>query len=113
MNIDKIIKLIGKGGFSEVYLVNQNGCLVARKDINYNSLSKKEYENVIKEVELLKNLRDRSVVIYKDLYDDKKNNKLYIYMEYCENGDLFQKIKEHRNINIEFSMIVLYLYFRK
>lgn len=113
MNNDKIIKLIGKGGFSEVYLVNQKGYLVARKDINYNSLSKKEYETVIKEVELLKELRDRSVIIYKDLYDDKKNSKLYIYMEYCKNGDLFQKIKERRNINKEFTMSVLYLYIRK
>jgi len=34
--------------------------------------------------------------MYKEAFYEKKSNCLCIVMEYCDNGDLFQKIQDHQ-----------------
>lgn len=97
---EKKINIIGKGSFGDVYLVIKNGCELARKDIKANVA---DMENVKHEIDLLKTLRDRNIVIYKDDYYDDRIGIYYIYTEYFENGDLFNIIKKQRQCNEDFN----------
>ena len=77
------------------------------KEINLNKLkSAKELSLIKEEVDILKVIDSSYIVKYVDKFKDEKANKLYIVMEYCENGDLKQLIdkysgkKEHVPENI-------------
>ena len=45
----------------------------------------------------MKDLSHDNIVKYIDRYQDKTNGKLYMIMEYCDNGDLARYIKRHKN----------------
>ena len=44
----------------------------------------------------LKELHHPQIVSYVDRYLDKARSKIFIIMEYCENGDLARYIKRHK-----------------
>lgn len=56
-------------------------------------MSDKEKQQIVAEVNILRDLQHPNIVRYYDRCIDKKNLKLYIIMEYCEKGDLQQVIK--------------------
>lgn len=97
---DNIKKVIGKGSFGEVYLVINKGCELARKDIKVNN---SDVNNIHQEIDLLKNLRDRNVIIYKNDMYDKEKGMYHIYTEYFEYGDLYNIIKKHRDNKADFN----------
>jgi len=51
-------------------------------------MSDKEKQQIVAEVNILRDLQHPNIVRYYDRCIDKKNLKLYIIMEYCEKGDL-------------------------
>lgn len=91
---DKVIKEIGRGGYSVVNLIERNGVRMARKEIDVAKMSQEEVSSINEEINLLSVLRDRSVLIYKDCKYDKFTKKCFIYTEYLENGDLFHLIQK-------------------
>jgi serine/threonine protein kinase len=51
-----------------------------------------QVEAIQREIELQKNLLHENIAqIYEVI---KKENKIYIFMEYCKNGELFDKINK-------------------
>lgn len=56
-------------------------------------MGEKEKQQVVGEVNILRELRHAHIVKYYDRIIDKQNTKIYIIMEYCEGGDLAHLIK--------------------
>jgi NIMA (never in mitosis gene a)-related kinase len=92
----EIINPIGKGHFgiiSKIFRKSDKKILVW-KEINYSQITDKEKQQIVSEVNILRELKHPNIVRYYDRIIDKKNQKIYIIMEYCEKGDLNQLIKK-------------------
>ena len=133
----KIIKLIGKGAFGDVYKVSKDNKFYALKMYKiYNemnnsmSLSKKENLENIKsienEIKILSQLDSPFIVklyevfslnINEEIYhnkDDENNDEgqiMCLILELCENGDLNDKIKEKKQKNEYFTEKEILHYF--
>ena len=59
----------------------------------------KEKQQLINEVNILKDLRKDYIVKYYDKIVDKQNTTIYIIMEYCAGGDLAQFVKRQKEEN--------------
>ena len=57
-------------------------------------MSEKEKQNIVSEVNILKDLHHPNIVQYYDRIIDKQNKKIFIIMEYCEGGDIGKIIKK-------------------
>lgn len=88
----------GEGAYSVVYKVKRvtDGVDYALKKIKLMDLKEKERENALNEIRLLASIRHPNIVCYKEAFYEKKINVLCIIMEYADDGDLFQKICEHK-----------------
>ena len=106
-----IEKIIGKGSFSSVFLVQRkiDKKLYALKSVFMEKLNKKEQENSVNEVRLLASISHPNVITYKEAFFDEKNNSLNIIMEYAENGDLQSEIIKKRK-NVKYLMKKQYGY---
>ena len=91
----KKIKQIGKGAFGTVYKAFEirTGNIVAIKKISINK--KKNKNEVLKEVELLKQIKHPNIVNYYNYYKDEDD--IYIVMEYLEGGTLKNYIASQNN----------------
>jgi NIMA (never in mitosis gene a)-related kinase len=101
----EIIKEIGKGSFSNVYLVKkkENQKYYALKKVNISNMSTKERENALKEVNFLAEIKDNNVIGYEESFYDKDMNILYLVMEYAPYGDLNKIITNNNKLKIYFS----------
>ena len=97
LNDYEIIKEIGKGSFSTVYLVKKKLSQkeFALKKVNIIKLSPKERQNSLKEVNFLSEIKDPNVIGYEESFYDENFNYLYLVMEYAPYGD-FGKILQAR-----------------
>ena len=133
----KIIKLIGKGSFGEVYKVSKDNKFYALKMYkisnemnNSNSLTQKEKNENMKsienEIKILSQLDNPFIVklyevfsmnlneeIYQNKEEDQNNNEriICLILELCENGDLNDKIKEKKQKNEIFTEKEILHYF--
>ena len=60
-------------------------------------MKEKEKELLVHEVNTMKDLSHENIVRYVNRYLDKQTGKLYMVMEYCDNGDLARYIKRHKS----------------
>ena len=67
--------------------------ILAWKELDYGKMSDKEKQQIVSEVNILRDLHHPNIVRFYDRCIDKRNLKLFIIMEYCEGGDLQQLIK--------------------
>ena len=131
----KIIKLIGKGSFGEVYKVSKDDKFYALKMYkisnemnNSNSLSKKEKNENLKsienEIKILSQLNNPFIVKLYEVFSINLNEEVYnikdenndeqiicLILELCENGDLNDKIKEKKQKNETFAEKEILHYF--
>ena len=132
----KIIKLIGKGSFGDVYKVSKDNKFYALKMYkisnemnNTMSLTKKEKLENIKsienEIKILSQLDSPFIVklyevfslnLNEEVYHNKDGNNddgeiMCLILELCENGDLNDKIKEKKQKNEIFSEKEILHYF--
>ena len=101
----KFISFLGSGTFSKIELVEKDGIKYAMKIIDKSFLQSQKniefddegniivnssFENAIKEIAILKKTNHPNIIkLYEILYC-KKNKKIYLILEYCENGDLIE-----------------------
>ena len=87
---------LGFGAFSKVYkgVDLKNGDFVAIKQISLEGLSEDDKDNMVQEIDLLRNLKHKNIVKYLGSYRTKSH--LYIILEYAENGSLSQIIKTNK-----------------
>ena len=86
---------IGKGNFGRISKIirKSDQKTLIWKELDYGQMSEKEKEQIVSEVNILRELKHPNIVRYYDRIIDKKNSRIYIIMEYCEGGDLNQLIK--------------------
>ena len=102
-----ILSTIGSGAFGIVVKAIEISTekIVAVKILNIRN-SKIKKENIIKEVNLLKNLNHPNIVKFLDFYEEA--DKIYIVMEYYEGGTLKQYIQDNQNkINEDKARIII------
>ena len=58
------------------------------KELNYGRMNEKEKQQIVAEVNILRELKHPNIVRYYDRYIDKNSLKIYIIMEFCQGGDL-------------------------
>ena len=94
----QIISKLGEGAYSTVFKVMRrvDGQTYALKKVKLLNLSDKEKENALNEVRILASVKSNYVVSYKEAFFDEKDRTLCIVMEFADNGDLYQKIVEHK-----------------
>mmetsp|Transcript_8341 Transcript_8341/g.9032 ORF Transcript_8341/g.9032 Transcript_8341/m.9032 type:complete len:630 (-) Transcript_8341:162-2051(-) len=87
---------IGKGSFGSVFKVKRksDGKTLVWKELNYGKMSEKEKQQLVTEVNILRELRHPHIVRYYDRIIDKSKAQIYIVMEYCEGGDLARMLKK-------------------
>ena len=104
-----IKETIGKGTFSIVKLgINKiTKEKVAIKILRKNKIIHKEdVERIEREISILKKLSHINVIKIYKINEDKE--KYYIFMEYCENGELFHYIVEKQRLSEEESSFFFY-----
>jgi NIMA (never in mitosis gene a)-related kinase len=96
----EVLSEIGKGSFGKVYKIRrkEDGRILVWKELHYSSMSEKEKQMLVSEVNILRELRHPNITRYYDRVIDKETAKLYIVMEYCAGGDLAQMIRKHRKM---------------
>ena len=105
----KIKETIGKGTFSIVKLgINK----ITKEKVAIKILKKKkikrkeELERIEREINILQKLEHINVIkIYKINEDE---DKYYIFMEFCENGELFHYIVDHKKLDEEVASFFFY-----
>ena len=95
----KIIKKLGAGAFSEVFLIQNRvtGVLDCSKIIQLSSLNDFEGEDIMNEIKTLADMDHPNIMKIKGFY--KTSNHLYIISEYLSGGELFDRIVEAHNFN--------------
>ena len=115
----KFISFLGSGAFSKIELVEKDGIKYALKTIDKSFLQSQKnmefdengelimnsaLENAIKEIAILKKTNHPNIIrLYEILYCNK-NQKIYLILEFCENGELIDyddetgKFKLNENI---------------
>ncbi len=75
----------------------------ALKRVKLGNLKKKEKENALNEIRIIASIRHPNVVCYKEAFWENNSGSLCIIMEYCDGGDLFQKITSFKKQKKNFS----------
>ena len=128
----KIIKLIGKGSFGEVYKVSKDNKFYALKiyqikndGSNSGNEKKENIKSIENEIKILSQLDNPFIVKLYEVFSSKPNSELLknneeeddeeqmmcLVLELCENGDLNDKIKEKKQKNEKFTENEILHYF--
>ena len=99
-----IISFIGKGAFGSVYIVKrkQDNKIYAMKRVNINNLSDKDKRSSLNEIRILASLNHPNIISYKEAFFDEETKTLNIVMEYAEEGDIENKVKENLKHRLRF-----------
>ena len=81
---------IGNGQFGIVKKIRRitDGRVLVWKQVNYGVMNKEQKNQLVNEVNILKDLNHEHIVKYYQHFVEKKTSKLYIVMQYCPGGDL-------------------------
>ena len=93
-----VLEVIGTGSFGKVCKVrrHQDGALLVWKEINFGKMSEKEKEQLVSEVNILRELKNPVIVRYHDRIIDKLSTTIFIIMEHCPGGDLGKAVQKHK-----------------
>lgn len=94
----EVLQEIGNGSFGKVYKImrKRDQKIMVWKVIHFGSMSSKERESLVTEVNIIKDLNHPFIIRYYDRVIDRNRKNIHIVMEYCASGDLSQYIKSMR-----------------
>ena len=97
----EIVKEIGSGGFSRCLQVKNKttGLLFACKELAKKKVS--DYEGLMREVNLMIKLDHPNIIKLYEVYETEKN--IYLIMELCTGGELFDRIVDNTENGIQFT----------
>jgi calcium-dependent protein kinase len=99
-------KTLGSGSYGEVRTVvhkltgQQRAVKLFRKDIDFDN----SYQKVKNEIEILKSLHHPCIIKIYEYFED--NKRVYIILEKCNGGELFDMITKNSNLNENTSAII-------
>uniref|UniRef100_A0A8C1RPW6 non-specific serine/threonine protein kinase n=1 Tax=Cyprinus carpio TaxID=7962 RepID=A0A8C1RPW6_CYPCA len=104
------IRVLGKGSFGEatLYRRTEDNSLVVWKEIDLNCLSDKKRREVMTEISILSILHHNNIIAYFNHFMDK--NTLLSELEYCNGGNLCEKINQQKGVLFKEEVVVWYLY---
>uniref|UniRef100_A0A3B4DPD0 non-specific serine/threonine protein kinase n=1 Tax=Pygocentrus nattereri TaxID=42514 RepID=A0A3B4DPD0_PYGNA len=104
------IRVLGKGAFGEatLYRRTEDNSLVVWKEIDLNNLSDKKRRDVMNEISILSILQHHNIIAYFNHFLDK--NTLLIELEYCNGGNLYDKINQQKGKLFTEEVVIWYLY---
>uniref|UniRef100_A0A4W6EXA1 non-specific serine/threonine protein kinase n=2 Tax=Lates calcarifer TaxID=8187 RepID=A0A4W6EXA1_LATCA len=104
------IRILGRGAFGEatLYRRTEDNSLVVWKEVDLNSLSEKERRDVMNEISILSILEHNNIIAYFNHFMDK--NTLLIELEYCNGGNLYDKINQRKGKLFSEEVVIWYLY---
>ena len=105
-------KNLGKGSFGSVQIVKKinNNKIYAMKRVKLNKLTEKHKINALNEIRLLYSLKHRNIIGYKESFYDNTSQTLNIIMEYANEGDILNKIKNNLKKKLLFSENTIWLW---
>jgi serine/threonine protein kinase len=91
----EVLQEIGAGSYGKVFKILRkvDQKILVWKVLHYGSMSDKERELLVSEVNIIKDLSHPFIVRYYDRIIDRTRKNIHIIMEYCPSGDLSQFIK--------------------
>merc|ERR550514_1678038 len=97
----ELMEEIGAGSFASVHRIRRkaDGRILVWKEIRYGNMNDREKQQLVAEVNILRELRHPNIVRYYDRVIDKQRRKIFVVMEYCEHGDLGSVVKANRKHN--------------
>lgn len=92
---------LGEGGFSQVYEAfhRNTGRSFALKIVDFSKLGVLDQENIQREIELHKRFHHRHIVQLIDFFQEGK--KVFLVLELCTNGNLFQRLRKQMFLSLE------------
>ena len=115
MSLDDFIfgKILGKGSFGTVNIVTrkQDNKIYAMKRVNISSLSDKDKRSSLNEIRILASLNHPNIIDYKEAFFDEGTKTLNIVMEYAEEGDIENKVKENLKRRLRFKEETIWEWF--
>uniref|UniRef100_UPI00398F31C5 serine/threonine-protein kinase Nek9-like n=1 Tax=Pristiophorus japonicus TaxID=55135 RepID=UPI00398F31C5 len=104
------VKVLGRGAFGEatLYRRTEDNCLVVWKEIDLARLSEKERRDTQNEILILSVLQHHNIIAYYNHFLDDR--KLLIEVEYCNGGNLYDKILQQSGKLFLEETVVWYLY---
>ncbi|XP_071376960.1 serine/threonine-protein kinase Nek9 isoform X1 [Centroberyx affinis] len=104
------IRILGRGAFGEatLYRRTEDNSLVVWKEVDLNCLSDKERRDVMNEISILSILEHNNIIAYFNHFMDK--NTLLIELEYCNGGNLYDKINQQKKKLFSEKTVIWYLY---
>ncbi|KAJ1634285.1 kinase-like domain-containing protein [Pavlovales sp. CCMP2436] len=90
------VKKLGKGSYGVVYLVRnkKTSDVVCLKKMSLKAMGELERTRALQEAKLLYQLNHPNIVAYVDSFVAK--SKLYLFMQFCEGGDLDARLVKMR-----------------
>ncbi|CAL8272583.1 unnamed protein product [Merluccius merluccius] len=104
------IRILGRGAFGEatLYRRTEDNSLVVWKEVELNCLSEKDRRDVMNEISILSILQHNNIIAYFNHFMDK--NTLFIELEYCNGGNLYDKINQQKGELFTEEMVIWFLY---
>ncbi|XP_015205898.2 serine/threonine-protein kinase Nek9 [Lepisosteus oculatus] len=104
------IRILGRGAFGEatLYRRTEDNSLVVWKEVDLNCLSDKERRDVMNEINILSILQHNNIIAYYNHFLDK--DTLLIELEYCNGGNLYDKINQQKGQLFSEEIVIWYLY---
>ncbi|CAN0278654.1 unnamed protein product [Pylaiella littoralis] len=96
-NLYEVLQTLGRGSFGVVRKVRrrEDGKTLVVKEMDYGAADEKQKEQIVAEVNILRELRHPFIVRYYDRIVDRRRTRLHIVMEHCST-DLARVIKTRR-----------------
>ena len=88
-----VIKQLGKGGYGKVYEVKNKKTGELRACKHLSKLNIKNLDKLRREIEILKKMDHPNIIRIYEVYESERS--LYIVMEECKGGEIFDRIIEH------------------
>ncbi|CAJ0938237.1 unnamed protein product [Ranitomeya imitator] len=98
----------GAYGEATLYRRTEDDSLVVWKEVGLTRLSEKERRDALNEIVILSLLQHDNIIAYYNHFLD--SNTLLIELEYCNGGNLFDKIVRQKEELFEEEMVVWYLF---
>ena len=88
-----VIRQLGKGGFGKVYEVRHKKTGEIRACKHLSKLNIKNLEKFRREIEILKKMDHPNIIKLFEVFESDRS--IYLIMEECKGGEIFDRIIEH------------------